>query len=35
MNKAAKLLQQAEEQAKTAPTWADLSNALFDPPPKA
>lgn len=31
MTKAAELLQQAEEQAKTAPTWADLSNALFDP----
>jgi hypothetical protein len=31
MSKAAKLLQQAEEQARTAPTWTDLSNALFDP----
>lgn len=31
MSKAAMLLQQAEEQARTAPTWADLSNALFDP----
>jgi hypothetical protein len=31
MSKAAKLLREAEEQAKTAPTWADLSNALFDP----
>jgi hypothetical protein len=31
MNKAAELLRQAQEQAKTAPTWADLSNALFDP----
>jgi HicB family len=25
------LLAQAEELARTAPTWADLSNALFDP----
>ncbi len=31
MNKATELLQQAEEQAKRAPTWADLSNSLFDP----
>lgn len=31
MNKAAELLRQAEEQAKRAPTWADLSNTLFDP----
>jgi hypothetical protein len=31
VNKATELLQQAEEQAKRAPTWADLSNSLFDP----
>ncbi len=31
MNKAAELLKQAEEQAQSAQTWADLSNALFDP----
>jgi hypothetical protein len=31
IQKAAKLLREAEEQAKSAPTWADLSNALFDP----
>ncbi len=31
MSKTAELLHQAEEQARTAPTWADLSNALFDP----
>lgn len=29
--KAAEVLKQAEDAAKTAETWADLSNALFDP----
>ncbi len=31
MTKAAKLLQIAEELARSAESWADLSNALFDP----
>jgi len=31
MSKAADLLRQAEQLAQAAPTWADLSNALFDP----
>lgn len=31
MSKAAKLLEQAEAEAKTAANWADLSNSLFDP----
>lgn len=31
MSKAAELLQKAERIAQTATTWADLSNALFDP----
>jgi hypothetical protein len=31
MTKAAKLLQHAVELARTAESWADLSNALFDP----
>lgn len=31
MNKAQKLLQQAQRLAATAPAWADLSNALFAP----
>jgi len=30
MNKAAELLQSAEELARSAESWADLSNALFD-----
>lgn len=31
MSKAAELLQQAEQLAQTVSSWADLSNALFDP----
>ena len=31
MTKSAELLEQAEELARSAETWADLSNALFDP----
>jgi hypothetical protein len=31
MSKAADLLRQAEQLARTASTWADLSNALYDP----
>jgi hypothetical protein len=31
MTTAAELLQQAEQLARSATTWADLSNALFDP----
>jgi hypothetical protein len=31
MAKAAELLKLAERTAQTAKTWADLSNALFDP----
>jgi hypothetical protein len=31
MNKAQRVLKEAERLAATAPTWADLSNALFDP----
>ena len=31
MSKAAELLRSAEELSRTAGTWADLSNALFDP----
>jgi predicted HicB family RNase H-like nuclease len=31
MNKAQDILLQAQRLAATAPTWADLSNALFDP----
>jgi predicted HicB family RNase H-like nuclease len=31
MTKASELLQAAEEKARAAPTWADLSNDLFDP----
>jgi hypothetical protein len=31
MTKEAELLQRAEELARTVETWADLSNALFDP----
>ncbi len=31
MKKPAELLQYAEEQARQAESWADLSNALFDP----
>lgn len=31
MSKEAELLQRAEELARTVETWADLSNALFDP----
>jgi predicted HicB family RNase H-like nuclease len=31
MTKAADLLKQAEQEAQSAETWADLSNALFDP----
>ncbi len=31
MSKVAELLQRAEELARTVETWADLSNALFDP----
>lgn len=31
MNKAAELLKKAEALAQSATTWADLSNALYDP----
>jgi len=31
MNKAAELLKAAEELAHSVQSWADLSNALFDP----
>jgi hypothetical protein len=31
MTKAQKLMREAQEIAASAPTWADLSNALFDP----
>ena len=31
MNKAAEMLQEAKKLAAEAGTWADLSNALFDP----
>jgi hypothetical protein len=31
MSKESELLQQARELADAAPSWADLSNALFDP----
>lgn len=31
MNKAVEVLQFAEEQAQSVASWADLSNALFDP----
>ncbi len=31
MSKTAELLRQAEQLAQSAPTWADLSNALYDP----
>ena len=31
MTKAAQLLAQAQQEAQSTPTWADLSNLLFDP----
>jgi hypothetical protein len=31
MSKASELLEKAQELARSAPSWADLSNALFDP----